>query len=99
MRYPSPLSSSARRSAVPVNTSTSSVRFVIIHASPRAGRIARDVPEPLWPHPRLTLDIISSMSRSSVLIIALLTALGGYWAGAHRSAAGEAASPAAQAAA
>ena len=39
------------------------------------------------------------MSRSSVLIIALLTALGGYWAGAHRSAAGSAASPAAQTAA
>ena len=35
------------------------------------------------------------MSRSSVLFVALLTALGGYWAGAHRSAAGPAASPAA----
>jgi len=39
------------------------------------------------------------MSRSSVLIIALLTAVGGYWAGAHRSAAGPAASPATQTAA
>ena len=39
------------------------------------------------------------MSRSSVLIVALLTAVGGYWAGAHRSAAGPAASPATQTAA
>jgi S1-C subfamily serine protease len=37
------------------------------------------------------------MSRSSVLIVALLTAVGGYWAGAHRSIAGPAASPALQA--
>jgi S1-C subfamily serine protease len=36
------------------------------------------------------------MSRSSVLIVALLTAAGGYWAGTHRSAAGPAASPALQ---
>ncbi len=36
------------------------------------------------------------MSRSSVLFVALLTAAGGYWAGAHRSAAGPAASPAPQ---
>jgi S1-C subfamily serine protease len=34
------------------------------------------------------------MSRSSVLFVALLTAVGGYWAGAHRSAAGPAAGPA-----
>jgi S1-C subfamily serine protease len=33
------------------------------------------------------------MSRSSVLFVALLTAVGGYWAGAHRSAAGPAAGP------
>jgi S1-C subfamily serine protease len=39
------------------------------------------------------------MRRSSVLFVALLTAAGGYWAGAHRSAAGPAASPAAQTAA
>jgi len=39
------------------------------------------------------------MSRSSVLFVALLTAAGGYWAGAHRSAAGPAASPAPQTAA
>ena len=41
------------------------------------------------------------MSRSSVFFVALLTAAGGYWAGAHRSAAGPAgpASPAAQSAA
>jgi len=39
------------------------------------------------------------MSRSSVLFVALLTAAGGYWAGAHRSAAGPAASPAPQIAA
>ena len=43
------------------------------------------------------------MSRSSVLFVALLTAVGGYWAGAHRSAAGPAtgapASPAGQTAA
>jgi S1-C subfamily serine protease len=35
------------------------------------------------------------MSRSSVLFVALLTAFGGYWAGAHRSAAGPAAGSAA----
>ncbi|HTG32462.1 MAG TPA: trypsin-like peptidase domain-containing protein [Thermoanaerobaculia bacterium] len=39
------------------------------------------------------------MSRSSVVIVALLTAIGGYWAGAHRSAAGPAASPSVQTAA
>jgi len=39
------------------------------------------------------------MSRSSVLFVALLTAAGGYWAGAHRSTAGPAARPAPQTAA
>jgi S1-C subfamily serine protease len=39
------------------------------------------------------------MSRSSVLFVALLTAAGGYWAGAHRSAAGPASGQAAQTAA